>query len=182
MLTTAAAVAYHGGGYGYGGGRGGYGGGYYRGGYFYGGGIGIGIGLYPYGGYAYPYAYDPLIVPRVAYYPPVAGVDPGPGAPQVAGAPDGARPTNAEIRVLLPDPNAIVLFDGSKTTQTGTDRYFHTPPLTAGANNSYRIRAIWQENGKEMSREDIVPVAPGQGQIVDFTRPRTEPLPAPIKK
>ena len=168
-MRPAAAGGY-GGGY-----RGGYGYGY-RGG-FYGPGIGIGIGIYPYG-YGYPYAYDPLIVPRVAYYPPsVVGIE-GP-LPPVAQVPAPAANV-ANIRVLVPDPNATVLFDGAKTSQTGSDRLFHTPALSG--ESSYRIRAIWGPAGKELTSERVVPVMPGQTSVVDFTQPKGETLPAPIPK
>ncbi len=165
------------------------GGGAYRGGYGYGRGYGygfggIGIGLYaPF--YGYGYAYDPFFYgPRVpSYYP--AGVVVG-GPASIAGAetapatppPEGA-PKNAQIKVLLPDANARVWFDGSPTTSTGTERVYHTPDLSPGATPTYRIRAAWVVNGKEVVQEQVIPVAQGRGSLADFTRPFSEPLPLP---
>ena len=167
------------------GGRGGYSGAYRGGAYhgpyygnsYYRSGFGIGIGvyapLYPYS--AYPY-YDPYIVPRVAYYPaPAVAVDLAPTAPI---APAVAADI-ANIRVLVPDPQAKVLFDGSMTKQDGTDRLFHTPAISPGGNYSYRIRASWTQNGQPMVQEQVANVAPGRTTVVDFTRPLSEPLPAP---
>jgi uncharacterized protein (TIGR03000 family) len=170
------------GGYGYGGGYGG--GAYYYGGYgrgFYGGwgwgypyygfGLGLGLGLGAYGPY-YGLAYD-AYAPGTSFYPPVAGAQ---AAPPTQGVPasqqqDSGPPNAAHIRVLVPDADTVILFDGNKTTQTGTERYYHTPPLTTGANNTYRIRAIVRVGGKDLALEQVVPVSAGQYLTVDFTRP-----------
>jgi uncharacterized protein (TIGR03000 family) len=171
--------AYHGGAYG-----GAYRGGYYHGGYFYGPGIGIGIGVYPYG-YGYPYAYPPLVVGGAySYYPPATVVVQGQPAveaqPQQP-SPGEAAPKNAQIKVLVSDPNAKVWFDGSPTTSSGTERIYHTPDLATGATNTYRIRAAWLVNSKEVVQEQVVPVQAGRGSVVDFTRPASEGIAPPPK-
>jgi uncharacterized protein (TIGR03000 family) len=176
-----AGGAYHAGGYG-----GAYNhGGYYHNGYGYGyGGIGIGIGLGGYGyGYGYPYAYPydyPIIVPRAAYYPPIVGQLP-PNDPPLPLNTQPPAPTSgaANVRVLVPDGQAKVFFDGNPTTQGGTDRLFHTPTLSGAGPYSYRIRATWMQNGKEMTQEFAAQVSPGQTTTVDFTRPASEPVPLP---
>jgi uncharacterized protein (TIGR03000 family) len=144
---------------------------------FYGFGLGVGIGL---GGYApiYGYAFDAYGTPGAAFYPP-----PGAGAPGApAMAQEGLPAGSASIRLILPDPNAVVTFDGNKTSQTGGDRMFHTPPLAAGATSSYRIRAIVRQNGKDIVLEQVVPVSPGQNITVDFTRPHSEGIAPPAAK
>ena len=88
-------------------------------------------------------------------------------------------PNTANIRVFLTDPDAKVWFDGTLTTQGGLDRLYHTPTLTAGNNYSYRIRAAWMQNGKEMVQESVTQVTPGQTAVVDFTKPFSEPVPLP---
>jgi uncharacterized protein (TIGR03000 family) len=75
---------------------------------------------------------------------------------------------SAQIRVIVPDPNARVWFDGNATQQTGTDRLFHTPPLNASVSNSYRIRASWMQGGQEMTQERVVNVTPGASAVADF--------------
>ena len=177
--------AVHGGG-GYGGGRGyGYGG---RG-YGYGG-RGYGYGGYGWGGYGYPgwggyygggywpsyydgtpyYSGDTYVNPNYTTYidPSTTAVNP---APQVAD-------NTAGVRVILPDPAARVWFDGTATNQTGTDRLFHTPSLAAGS-YSYRIKATWTQNGREVTQERNVPVMAGRLSVVDFTRPPSEALSTP---
>jgi len=168
-------------------------GGVYHTGPYYGGvrvGIGVGVGLYPYGygfGYGYGYGglvYDPYLVgPRVSYYPaPPIGIlanqQPVPSDPN-APAPPAPAANTANIRVIVPDPQAKVLFDGAETKQTGGDRLFHTPVLAAGT-FTYRIRATWMEKGKEVTQEAQASVTAGQTTIVDFTRPSSEPLPGPL--
>ena len=98
-------------------------------------------------------------------------------------------PDSASIRVILPDPNAKVFFDGTQTKQMGTDRWFHTPPLQGNASNKYMIRAMWMEGGREMSQEREVTVAPGRVSMVRFdmqqrqgerlTQPNRELVPNP---
>lgn len=147
-----------------------HGGGHYHGGYGYYG--GLRIGLYP--GYGYSsYGYSPYYYgsyPTYSYYPSYTY-----SAPSV----DYVAPvdTTARVRVILPDPQARVWFDGAPTSQTGSDRIFSTPPLTYTA--SYQIRATWLRNGREMTREQTVTVSPGQASLVDFSKASSEAVPAP---
>jgi len=126
----------------------------------------IGIGYSP--RYVYPpYGYGPY--PYGRYYDNVQGYQPGysvPEEPQLA-----TDPLIGQIRVLVPDANAKVWFDGALTQQTGNDRSYHTGTLAPGGSYSYRIRAAWFENGQEVIQEQVVPVNPGRASVVDFTRP-----------
>jgi uncharacterized protein (TIGR03000 family) len=181
LMAADVAHAQRGGRGGYHGG--GYGGGYYHGGGYYRPGFSVGVGLYaPLYGYGYPaYAYNPYYVPRVSYYPaapaPIVQVQPLQPADPIA--PLTAASNTASIRVIVPDPQAKVWFDGTLTSQGGTDRLFHTPALSPGGTYNYRIRAAWLQNGKEIVQEQVVPVTVGQTSAVDFTRPLSEPVPAP---
>ena len=162
--------------------RGPYYGNYYRGGYYPYAGFGVGLGLglaataplypYAYSPYAYPAPY--VAAPAVSYYPPVTV---GQAQPPLTYAADASSNNAANIRVLLPDPQAIVLFDGNRTSQTGTERSFHTPPLASSA--TYRFRAVWGPTGQEIVQDRVVPVSPGQNYVVDFTRPLSEGVPPP---
>jgi uncharacterized protein (TIGR03000 family) len=84
--------------------------------------------------------------------------------------------SKARIEVLLPDPEAQVLMDGYRTSSTGTNRVFETPPLSPGKIYSYRLAASWAENGKFVTREKEVMVAPGKVTVVDFTMSAKEAL------
>jgi uncharacterized protein (TIGR03000 family) len=77
----------------------------------------------------------------------------------------------AQIRVILPTPEAKVFFDDKATTSTGADRLFITPQLTQGQNN-YKVRVMFMQNGQELTREQVLPTAPGMTYVVDFTKQR----------
>lgn len=153
--------------------RGGYSGAY-RGGYGYGGyGRGYsgwyGPGWGWYGGYGWPYYdYGSGYYPDANYYgnPPVVM------PPAYSGAGNAQAPAvannDAHIRVIVPDPQATVWFDGKATQQTGSDRFFETPPLTPGGNYHYRIRATWMEDGHQVTKERTLTVNPGQFVVVNF--------------
>jgi uncharacterized protein (TIGR03000 family) len=79
--------------------------------------------------------------------------------------------TSAFVKVRVPAEDAEVWFEGSPTKQRGTEREFVSPPLTAGRNYTYEIRARWMENGREMDQTRRVPVRPGERVTVDFTVP-----------
>jgi uncharacterized protein (TIGR03000 family) len=173
---------------GYGGGYGNYGRGYGYGSGLYGTGYGTGYGsgwygsgyrsgYYSPGYYSYPstsyyyapsdYYYPSTSYPSTNYYPSTAQ-----SYPETNPLPNNS----AQIRVIVPDAQARIWFDGTLTQQTGTDRLFHTPPLQ-GANNTYRIRATWMQGGREMTQERVVNVEPGRMATVDFNQQASERLP-----
>jgi uncharacterized protein (TIGR03000 family) len=127
--------------------------GYYGRGYgYYGRGYGYYApyyGSYYYGSPATSYYYEPE---TTTYVQPAAAAD------------------TAHIRVLVPDANARVWFDGALTQQSGTDRMFHTPSLTVGSTYNYRIRASWMQGNREMTQERTVSVTPGATAVADFTQ------------
>jgi uncharacterized protein (TIGR03000 family) len=73
----------------------------------------------------------------------------------------------AYISVQVP-PNAQVMFEGEKTSQTGSVRRYISPPLTQGREYTYDIQARWNENGREVNLTRHVTVRPGQQVSVDF--------------
>jgi len=80
----------------------------------------------------------------------------------------------ALIRVLVPDPNAEVRFEESVTKQTGTTRVFASPTLEQGRTYTYKIKASWTENGRQVKREKEIEVRPGQETVANFRERRTE--------
>jgi uncharacterized protein (TIGR03000 family) len=138
-------------------GRGWYGHGYYGrgwgGGYpWYGFGLGV-PGYFPYysGYYDYPATYQ--YVPTLATESSPVYYSSGEPATQAAD-------NSAHLNVQVP-ANAQVWIEGAKTTQTGTDRLFTSPPLTPGTNYSYDVRARWLDNGKPVDRTKTVVVHAG---------------------
>jgi uncharacterized protein (TIGR03000 family) len=180
-------------GYGYGNyGHGNYGYGNYGRGYGYGSGlygIGYGSGYYSPSYYSYPstsyyYAPSDYYYPSTSSYP---SPNYYPSTAQTYPEPNPLPNNSAQVRVIVPDTQARVWFDGNLTQQTGTDRLFHTPPLQ-GANNTYRVRATWMQSGREMTQERVVNVEPGRTATVDFNQqaserlPDQEPQPVPAPK
>ncbi|HBI42924.1 MAG TPA: hypothetical protein DDY78_08715, partial [Planctomycetales bacterium] len=52
----------------------------------------------------------------------------------------------------VPNADAQVFFDGDKTSQTGAERAFVSPPLEAGRSFHYTIEARWMEDGHQMKK------------------------------
>lgn len=75
----------------------------------------------------------------------------------------------AQIRVLVPSPDANIWFDDTPTHQKGACRLFVSPHLDGGKTYTYTVKASWLEKGREVTREKQVKVRPGQESVVDFT-------------
>ncbi len=76
----------------------------------------------------------------------------------------------AHVEVMLPSSDAQVLFNGSLTRQTGTEREFVSPSLTPGQTYHYTVEARWDEGGRTVDQTRTVTVTAGQSATVDFTR------------
>ena len=75
----------------------------------------------------------------------------------------------ARVEVHVPD-DAQLWFDGQKTTQTGTERFFTSPGLEAGETYVYDVRAVWTQDGKAVDQMKKVTVHAGDRVVVDFLR------------
>jgi uncharacterized protein (TIGR03000 family) len=130
-------------------------------------------------GWAYPYYYGGYGPDYSDYYAPYT-YTPDYLAPSYAQAPtyqpyypSGATASayngnTASVDVVVPAPGAILWFNGQKTAQTGTLRHFVTPPLTAGQNYVYEVRASWMVNGQPVTQTQQIQVQPGQETTVRF--------------
>jgi len=76
--------------------------------------------------------------------------------------------TTMTMRVIVPDANARVWFEGQETQQRGTERVFVSPPLTPGHDYTYNIKALWVQDGKSVERTQQVNVTAGRQVMVDF--------------
>jgi uncharacterized protein (TIGR03000 family) len=149
-------------------------------------GVDTGFGYYP---------GDHGFVPGYGYYPdpyfvnaPQVSIDSwrwrGPRAVPPAPDPDAGVPETAALLRLRVPADAEVWISGDPTTQRGELRRFVTPPLEAGKNQGYTIRARWTEDGKAVERTEVVRVHPGDRLTVDFLAPPNDgptPLPPPQK-
>jgi uncharacterized protein (TIGR03000 family) len=79
------------------------------------------------------------------------------------------RPDNrAHIWLRVP-ADAEVWFEGNKTKQTGTQRYFFSPPLAGGKKYSYQVQVRWSKDGKPAERKQQIDVRAGDSLRLDLT-------------
>ena len=90
--------------------------------------------------------------------------------PPVADPDAGVPATAALLRVHVP-ADAEVWISDEPTKQRGELRRFVTPPLEAGRNQGYAVRARWTEDGRPVERTEMVRVHPGDRITVDFLSP-----------
>ena len=93
------------------------------------------------------------------------------------GAAPAERGDRASVRVMVPTREAKVWFENEATKQQGTDRLYTSPPLERGRPYHYTIKASWLENGREITREQTVPVRAGQEAVANFTGANDEYAP-----
>jgi len=118
------------------------------------------------------YAASPRPRPlSVGVHPSVESVPIAPTVSAAAPAADSGAPTAGALvlSVKVPQPAAEVFVDGVKTTQTGTDRVFESPPLAAGKQFKYEVTARWVEGGATREAKRAVVGTPGEVVRVDFT-------------
>ncbi|MBI2804401.1 MAG: TIGR03000 domain-containing protein [Planctomycetes bacterium] len=78
----------------------------------------------------------------------------------------------AQVRVLLPQEDATLFFDGKATKQKGSKRHYTTPPLPAHRTFTYKVTAKWWPNNyTEVIRARTVAVRAGQETLVDLRQP-----------
>jgi len=151
--------------------------------YGWGAGYNYGIGGYynypSYGGYGGYYDSSPYYYnnpypypsyPQPYYYDPSQGYTNGSTYRMDVINNTAPRDNRAHVHVTLPTPDAQLLFEGQKTSTTGSQRDFDTPALSPGSDYSYTITAKWSKDGQTVTQERHVAVHAGQNVVVDFTR------------
>ena len=92
--------------------------------------------------------------------------------------PEEQDPRTAIISVKVPETAAVWIF-GSKTQQSGSLRYFVTPPLENGQNTECEIKASWMDGQKQVEQIRRVNLYPGARLTVDFLNSDAEIGPIP---
>jgi uncharacterized protein (TIGR03000 family) len=156
----------HGGHYGhaYGGHYGGYHGGHYASGYYAPANYATGFS----NGYSYPIYAQPTYS-QPTYTASAAEEQ------ELAADQNGSRP--ARVRVMVPNNQVYLWFNGQMTTQGGRDRTFVTPALEPGSEYTYTVRGYWASEEGDRSWEKEVTVQPGQETVVRF--PESEAIEGP---
>ncbi len=78
--------------------------------------------------------------------------------------------------IVVPE-GAELWFNGTQTSQTGSQREFVSPPLTPGKGYTYEIKARWTENDKPVEQTRSVHVQANAWQVIDFTKPQMPAVP-----
>jgi uncharacterized protein (TIGR03000 family) len=84
------------------------------------------------------------------------------------GLPSAATSNVARISVAVPSDDAEVWFQGVKTSQTGTERLYESPPLKPGSEYTYQIRARWRSGDSYTEQTRSVTVHAGHNLRVEF--------------
>jgi uncharacterized protein (TIGR03000 family) len=80
----------------------------------------------------------------------------------------GPLRNSALLNVKVP-AEAKVFVNGRATTSTGEDREYISRDLQPGARYSYKVRAEFVRDGKEISEEKTVQLTAGQNSAISFT-------------
>jgi uncharacterized protein (TIGR03000 family) len=189
LLAGAAILATPGSGLAHGGGGGHFGGAHFGGAHFGGYHYGYPRAYYGYHHYHYPYygysSYYPPYYDSYGYLGPGTGYElryyggSGDEAPYYSNgyeaysspATGTDQPDNiAHVTVNVP-ADALVWFDDTLTTSTGSGREYQSPPLTPDHQYTYEVRARWDENGHEVTQTQKVKVTAGAHVRVTFPVP-----------
>jgi len=135
--------------------------------------------VYPYyRSYLYPYDYlDATTLPGMDMGSGGGGLapeEPSPGAESAQAATRVPSARAASVKVLVPDREAQVTFQGQRTATKGIERTYKTPPLAPGAQYYYDVSATWKEKGKEITRTRTIRVSPGGSVVLDFNKPAAD--------
>jgi len=129
-----------------------------------------GYGGYGYGGYGGGYGY-PYGGTTVQYVQPVQTVYEQTPIPVDTTPAPAVNMAVATVKLVLPEANATVWFDGQTIAGTGLQRQFNTPLLESGYHYTYTVKGSWMQDGERITVERQVQVSPGETTLVDFTRP-----------
>ena len=100
---------------------------------------------------------NPMTTTTTRFYIPSVLLEGGPG-------------NVAHLEVFLPRDAELWINDW-KAHSTGMIRDLQSPALDPAHQYVYRVRAIWKENGREVTRTQEVPVSAGAFVRIDFLRP-----------
>jgi uncharacterized protein (TIGR03000 family) len=129
--------------------------------------------------YPYPYPYPvPYVNPYLnpANYPtpttvPTATLPTPIAAPIQTGQLSLAPLSAAGIKLRLPDPNAVVAFNGQVVPGVGSTRWYLSPTLPDGSEYLYTVTVQVYQNGRTAQVQRQIMVGPGRITEADFTHP-----------
>lgn len=84
------------------------------------------------------------------------------------------------LTVIVPASDAQIWLNGTLMSTQGIERNFSSPPLDAGVNYTYSVKAQWSVDGKPVEQLRDVTVRAGQRSTVDFRQQPSQIAPLPI--
>jgi uncharacterized protein (TIGR03000 family) len=96
-------------------------------------------------------------------------------------AAEGPRGSTALLIVRVPDPDADIWFNGTKTNQRGSQRLFESPDLERGRDYSYEVRARWTADGQAVEETRTIEVHAGDRLTMNFPKQREPEKLVPAK-
>ncbi len=91
-------------------------------------------------------------------------------APYPTTAPTETSPNAVYLKVIVPQADAQLIFDGHPTHQTGSQREFVTW-MAAGTTGVYHVKVRWTQNGTVQEQTRTIPVRPGLTEVINFNQP-----------
>lgn len=76
----------------------------------------------------------------------------------------------AHVKVLVPANAQLLIDDYVTKEQTGTERWFTSPPLPVGKKYTYTLKAIWLDGPSQKVTMAVATVEPGKETMVDLTK------------
>lgn len=116
-------------------------------------------GSYSSGYYEAPYASDTQMAPE--YYE----AEPGQTQPSS---------TATQVRVIKPDPSAVLKFDGVEVQGNTSEHVFEYSNEPAGKSYKHTVMAQWNRGGKMVTETRTVQVPGGTTKTVNFTKPENQ--------
>jgi uncharacterized protein (TIGR03000 family) len=105
----------------------------------------------------------------------------GDDVPTLASPTPLPAPNQAQLRVVVPDPAAVVYLDEKLIDGTGTTRTLTTPALQSGTTYSYQVRAAFRRGDELLIEDRKVSFQAGQVVPVEFDGAKAQRVPLPVQ-
>jgi uncharacterized protein (TIGR03000 family) len=79
--------------------------------------------------------------------------------------------TETQVRVIKPDPSAVLKFDGVQVEGNTDEHVFEYSNEPAGQSYKHTVTAAWNRDGKMVTETRTVQVPGGTSKTVNFTKP-----------
>lgn len=117
--------------------------------------------------------------PSYSYYPPSTTVVTSDPVISQTSFYEPSDSRKSLLTVIVPTSDTQIWLNGTLMSSQGFERNYSSPPLEAGLNYTYSVKAQWMIDGKPVEQLRDVTVRAGQRSTVDFRLPAGQPVPSP---